>query len=81
MIWCAQAATELRHVVGDGVQPTSQGPMGVYYDGQVDWSDGDWFDGLGEPMSRDADLRQEAKRAEEHQFLGSGYRRRLEPTE
>ena len=54
MIWCAQAATELRRVVGDGIQPTSQGPMGVYYDGQVDWSDGDWFDGLGEPMSGDS---------------------------
>ena len=54
MIWRAQAATELRRVVGDGIQPTSQGPMGVYYDGQVDWSDGDWFGGLGEPMSGDS---------------------------
>ena len=53
MIWRAQAATELRRVVGDGIQPTSQGRTGMYYDGQVDWSDSDWFGGLGEPMSRD----------------------------
>ena len=54
MIWCAQAATELRRVVVDGIQPTSQGPMGVYYEGQVDWSENDWFDGLLRPMSRDS---------------------------
>ena len=23
----------------------------MYYDGQADWSDSDWFGGLGEPMS------------------------------
>ena len=51
MIWRAQAATELRHVVGHGIQPTSQGPMGVYYDGQVDWGESDWLDGLFQPMS------------------------------
>ena len=54
MIWRAQAATELRRVVGDGMQPTSQGPMGVYYEIQVDRSDSDWLDGLGEPMSGDS---------------------------
>ena len=53
MIWRAQAATELRRVVGDGIQPTSQGPMGVYYEIQVDRSESDWLGGLGEQMSRD----------------------------
>ena len=56
MIWRTQAATQLRIVVGDDIQPTSQGPMGVYYDGQVDWSDNDWCDGLGEPMSRESQI-------------------------
>ena len=54
MIWCAQAATELRRIVGDGIQPTSQGPMGVYYEIQVDRGDNDWLDGLFQPMSRDS---------------------------
>ena len=53
MIWRTQAAMELRHVVVDGIQPTSQGPMGVYYEIQVDRSESDWLDGLGEQMSRD----------------------------
>ena len=51
MIWCAQAATELRRVVGDGIRPTSQGRTGMYYDGQVDRSDNGWLDGLFQPMS------------------------------
>ena len=54
MIWRTQAATQLRIVVGDDIQPTSQGPMGVYYDGQVDWSAIDWLDGLQEPMRLDS---------------------------
>ena len=54
MIWRAQAATELRRVVGDGIQPTSQGRTGVCYDGQVDWGESDWLDGLFQPMSRDS---------------------------
>ncbi len=45
MIWRAQAATQLCFVVGDDIQPMSQGSMGVYYEVQVDWSDSDWFDG------------------------------------
>ena len=53
MIWRAQAATELRRVVGDGIQPTSQG---MYYDGQVDWGESDWLDGLFQPMSRDSQI-------------------------
>ena len=51
MIWRAQAATEPRRVVGDGIQPTSQGRTGMYYDGQVDWGESDWLDGLFQPMS------------------------------
>ena len=54
MIWRAQAATELRRVVVDGIQPTSQGRTGMYYDGQVDWGESDWLDGLFQPMSRDS---------------------------
>ena len=43
----------MSRVVVDGIQPTSQGPMGVYYEIQVDRSESDWLDGLGEQMSRD----------------------------
>ena len=53
-IWRAQAATELRRVVEDGIQRTSQGRTGMYYDGQVDWGESDWLDGLFQPMSRDS---------------------------
>ena len=53
MIWHTQAAMELRRVVVDGIQPTSQGPMGVYYEIQVDRSESDRLGGLGEQMSRD----------------------------
>ena len=56
MILCAQAATELRRVVVDGIQPTSQGRTGMYYDGQVDWGESDWLDGLFQPMSRDSQI-------------------------
>ena len=56
MIWCAQAAEELRRVVVDGIQPTSQGRTGMYYDGQADWSDSDWLDGLQEPMRLDSQI-------------------------
>ena len=52
MIWRAQAATELRRVVVDGIQPTPQGRTGMYYDGQ--WGESDWLDGLFQPMSRDS---------------------------
>ena len=51
--WRAQAAAELRREVGGGIRSVSQGCTGMYYDGQADWSDSDWFGGLGEPMSRD----------------------------
>ena len=55
MIWCAQAAEELRRVVVDGIQPTSQGRTGMYYDGQVDWGESDyWLDVLFQPISRDS---------------------------
>ena len=53
MIWRAQAATELRRVVVDGIQPTSQGRTGMYYEDQPDWSDIDWIQGLHGLMSRD----------------------------
>ena len=53
MIWCAQAATELRRVVGGGRESVSQGPTGMYYEGQPDWSDIDWIQGLHGLMSRD----------------------------
>ena len=54
MIWCAQAAEELRRVVVDGIQPTSQGRTGMDYDGQVDWGESDWLAGLFQPMSPDS---------------------------
>ena len=62
MIWCAQAATELRRVVVDGIQPTSQGRMGVYYEGKVDWSESDWFDGLAASADRRAAIRKSKAR-------------------
>ena len=41
-------------MVGGGIRSVSQGRTGMYYDGQVDWSDSDWLDGLQDPMSRDS---------------------------
>ena len=43
-------------MVGGGIRSVSQGRTGMYYDGQADWSDSDWLDGLQEPMRLDSQI-------------------------
>ena len=46
-------STFVTGVVGDGRESVSQGPTGMYYEAQPDWSDIDWIHGLHGLMSRD----------------------------